>query len=638
MNRSVSDKPLFKGWLMALTAAWIFFSAVLVIAGYILSWIGMLNWIGYVVTLLVAFAVAAWPLHSAYSAGMIRWRLRKHRYKRVFPLLFVACFLLALVGGAIHPPTNYDAFCYRITRILFWLQEGSYHWTNSFCLRMDFSSLGFEWLMLPGMAVFGTLRLAFLINIITYLLMPGLIYKTLRHLGVRGSVASTWMWIIPCASCFAMQAGSIGNDITATIYLLAAITFALQARNSGSGVHLALAIIAAGLCTCAKASNLPLALPISICILAALAKHPRLTSTAACAAVIGIAVSFVPLAVMNHRKTGDWTGSPNSIQNLSNPVSGIAGNTLQLAAAGLTPAVFPFSPAWNQWTKAQLSKPPLDQIRQDFPEITLRTAEMANEEGSGLGFGVMGAMILSLIGASRYFRFPNLKSIGIWVAVGFWIAFLTVIAKLGNPSIPRIVACYYPGILILPLLLLDHGQIVRSKIWKTASFLLILPILPALVFNPARPIMRLDYLAKDLDLDLSPRLTTRLTSVYEVYAERSDGHRKVRELLPPASRNIGFAGTDGDSSYSFWLPLGTRVVRDFAPINGEEVPAADGLDVIVTSDWGSDDRFGITPEELAAKLGWRIGATVPIRRMANPENGGDMRWCILVPASHLEGR
>lgn len=614
---------------MALTSSWILFSAILVMAGYGLSLIGMFNGTGYCAVLFVAFSAAAWPLASAWRAGTIKLRFRKARYTKAFPLLFLACFAFALVGGAIHPPTNYDAFCYRIPRILYWLDAGSYHWIGAFCKRMDFSSLGFEWLMVPGIAVFKTLRLAFLPNVFSYLLMPGLVYSSFRSLGVRGPVAAIWMWIVPCASCFAMEAGSIGNDFTATIYVLAAVTLSLKARQSGSGIHLGLAIISASLCTCAKVSNLPLMLPIGICVLAAITKHVRLWIAAACASVVALAVSFLPLAITNLSHAGDWTGSPGSVQNLSNPLMGIAGNALQLGMGSIQPSIFPPALLWNRWVISRMDDAPIDAIVRDFPELNLTTVEMATEEGAGLGLGVTGAIILAILASLRTFHIPRANGIGIWVAAGFWISLLTVMAKLGNPCLPRIIACYYPGILVLPLLLFDLRRIVHNRIWKTASFFLLLPVLPALAFNPARPILRPDQIATATGLNGNARLMERMKTVYEVYAERSDEHWKVREQLPADAVNIGFAGTDGDSSYSFWLPLGTRSVRDLTPVNGKKVPTVDGLDAIVASEWGTTDRFGLHPAEFAERIGWRIKTEIPIKRMARH---AAQRWYVMVPA------
>ncbi|MEI8341947.1 MAG: hypothetical protein WCH43_10485, partial [Verrucomicrobiota bacterium] len=227
------------------------------------------------------------------------------------------------------------------------------------------------------------------------------------------------------------------------------------------------------------------------------------------------------------------------------------------------------------------------------------------------------------------FRIPDLKSIGIWVAVSFWIALLVVMVKLGNPSVPRIIAPYYPGILLLPLMFPGHARIIKSRWWRVSSFALLLPIVPALVFNPARPVIRLDKMA--MLFANNPRMTPwidRFNAVYSVYENRSDGHKPVRDLLPASAKTIGFAGTDGDSEYSFWLPLGTRRVRDFTPLIDRQPPSTLGLDAIVTSDWGCNDRFGMTPEQLAQKIGWRLAASVPIRRLAKH---GEIRWSVLVP-------
>ncbi len=629
LHRKTPD-PSSDGVTLNLTASWIIFSAWCVISGQVLSFFGILNQTGYAVALVSGIILSVWPLWKSLAFSNRQTMFRWKRFTKIFPLLYLACFILAFVGGCIHPPTNYDAFCYRIPRMLHWLDEGKYHWIGGFCSRMDFSSLGFEWLMLPGFAVFKTLRLAFLINGFSFLLMPGLVFSSFTALRISRRVAATWMWIIPCASCFAMEAGSIGNDFTAAIYLLAAITYALKARETGKTYFVWLALVATGMLTGAKVSNLPLLLPIGICLLASFYKHPKHILPAVGASVIALIVSFAPLAIVNLKHTGDWTGSPNSIQNLKNPIIGLAGNSVQLGIASLCPAVFPAAPAWNRWILNRKNHSPLAEIRRGFPELNVSTLEMASEEGAGLGLGVTGAAILAVLGSLKFFRIPKLHTISIWVSASFWIALLVAMMKLGNPSFPRIIACYYPMLLPLPLILCEQSHATRCKWWRLSAFVLLVPIIPALIFNPARPILRLDKLTGYFS-NHHPQNSwrERFEAVYGVYENRSDGHRKVRELLPQTARTIGFAGTDGDSEYSFWLPLGVRRVRDFTPLPDRQIPSPDGLDAIVTSDWGSNDRFGITPEQLAAKIGWRLAASTPIRRMVRDE---PMRWCVLVPA------
>ena len=624
---SPKSNRTFASAALALTGGWIIFSTVCVISGQVLSLFGALNRTWYLVVLIFAVLLSSWPLWRFIRRGFRGKLIPRKRFKSIFPLLYLACLTLVFVGGIAYPPTNYDAFCYRIPRMLHWLDAGKYHWIGGFSPRMDFSSLGFEWLMLPAFSVFRTLRLAFLNNAFSYLLMPGLIYSAFRGLGIKGSVAATWMWIIPCGSCFVMEAGGIGNDFTATVYVLAGIVFALKARESGRRLPLVLALLSGALATCAKVSNLPLLLPLGICILAALARHRRLVIPGAAASVLALTVSFAPLAMMNVKHTGYWTGSPHNVQELKKPTIGLVGNSIQLGINSLVPAVFPWASSWNEWVWQEPVKSQLIAIRKDFPEINLRLLEMASEESSGMGMGVSASLGIALLAALRKFRAPNFRHLGFWVAAGFWIALVVVMAKLGNPCVPRIIACYYPGVMVLPLLLVDTAGITRNRIWRVSATVLLLPIIPALIFSPARPILRLDELAKWLT-GKTPSRTERLFLVYDIYSKRSDEHAVLRNLLPANAKTIGFAGTDGDSEYSFWLPLGERRVCDFTPLPDKKLPDPRGLDAIVTSYWGCEDRFGIPPEEMAQALGWKIVASVPIRRMAS---FGEVEWYVLVP-------
>jgi len=133
---------------------------------------------------------------------------------------------------------------------------------------------------------------------------------------------------------------------------------------------------------------------------------------------------------------------------------------------------------------------------------------------------------------------------------------------------------------------------------------------------------------KLMNLGIGTNTLSRMASVYEVYGNRADPYLPVRLLLPTDAKSIAFAGTSGESQYSFWLPLGTKRVTDFTPRTDGKLPEVADFDVIVASKWGTQDRFGISPQELADRLGWKISGTISVRTLASAEEG---QWSVLVP-------
>lgn len=629
MTGSTSHKPSELSWTTNCTAVWISLSAGWSLGLILLSLTGQLNRGGNAVLLGLGLGGS---IFSYYRLNGNLWKprgLRWRRFRKPLPFLYLSCALAAVIGGAIHAPTNYDAFCYRIPRILQWLSEGRWHWIGGADPRMDFSGVGFEAMMIPPLAALHTLRFAFLINVISFLLFPGLIFSVFSALGVRKSISWTWMWILPCASCFVMEAGSIGNDFQACVYVLAALLFGTRALKSGRRTDVMLAVLSTALMTSVKASNLPLLLPVTICLTAVLFKHPRLIATSAITACLAALVSFLPIAIANSRHAGDWTGQPNSLLKLRDPIVGLAGNVLMLGSASLAPAVFPQAEKLNSAFNNRIPEPGLRWIKEGFADFRMTHPQLASEENSGVGLGVSAALLLGLAGGWRSLRSGRLSGLGGLVFAGFWIALLFYMMKLGNCGVPRLVAPYYAGLIGLPLVLMQSGKVLSSRWWRWSSVLLLLPILPALACNPSRPLLPMTMIVEKLmGFGIATTTLSRMESVYEVYANRADPYQAVRRLLPPDAKSIGFAGTAGESQYSFWLPLGTRRVTDFTPRADGKLPAPKDFDVIVASKWGTQDRFGISPQEMADRLGWRITSTISVKSLASAEEG---QWSVLVP-------
>ena len=634
MPAPLKRKPVTGSWTANCTTIWILLATGFSAGAMLLSAFSLLNRPGNMILLAFGVAGSAWGYvrlnGNPWSFNGLRWR----RFRRPFPLLYLLCALAALVGGAIHPPTNHDALSYRVPRLLHWLSTGQWHYIGGADTRMDFSGTGFEAMMLPPFAALHTLRFAFLINATLYLLLPGLIFSVFSALGVKRSIGALWMWIIPCASCFAMEAGSIGNDLPACVYVLAALFFGLKAVETGKWTDVMLAVLASALMTGIKVVSLPLLLPIAICMLWVFLRHPKLIFPAAATAVLATTISFLPIAVANTLNAGDWAGDSNSLLKIHDPVVGLAGNAVLIGSASLAPAIFPQSEKLNVWFNSSVVEGSLNWIKAGFADFRMTHPQMASEEHSGIGLGVSAALILGVAGAWRQLRIKRLVSPGGLIFAGFWFALLFFMIKLGNCGAPRLIAPYYVGLIGLPLLLIQSGKVFRKKWWQWSSLVLLLPILPALAMSPARPLLPMRTIVGILkDNGIGSAILSRMDIVYEVYANRYDPYQLVRDLLPENTTSIGFAGTSGDSQYSFWLPMGTRRVSDFTPRQDGKLPDTSNLDVIVASAWGTMDRFGMTPRQLAERLDWEIIESIPVRALASADA---IEWSILVPKNRVK--
>ena len=241
---------------------WILWSAFLSGAGWVLSSLHQLNRVGYLCVFVLGAAAWCWRKIAERAAGKTisnrpaprsDWlRVLRSRFRRPAPLLFLMTALLAFAGGAIYEQLNIDTLCYRLPRVLHWLAEGKWHWIRTSDERMNVAGCGLEWLTAPLLLFTRSDRLVFLINWVSYLLLPGLMFSVFTRVGVPGRVAWWWMWIISSGWCYALQAGSVLNDAFIVIYALAAVDFALRAWQSQRVSDAWLSILAAALLTGAK--------------------------------------------------------------------------------------------------------------------------------------------------------------------------------------------------------------------------------------------------------------------------------------------------------------------------------------------------------------------------------------------------
>src|ERR1051325_6145858 len=152
---------------------WTLFVVFCQCAGWGLSALHALNAAGYAVAFTIFFGAIAlwWRKHPVASRSSTTTKL-KRRFKRLFPLAFFILTLLAILGGVLYAPNNYDGLSYRTPRVLHWLAEGRWYWIHSHFGTLNSRGAGFEWITAPILAFFKTDRFIFLINAICFLFFP----------------------------------------------------------------------------------------------------------------------------------------------------------------------------------------------------------------------------------------------------------------------------------------------------------------------------------------------------------------------------------------------------------------------------------------------------------------------------------
>jgi len=613
-------------------ALWILFSAWSSLSGWCLSACGYLNPAGIAFSYsLFLGGLILFRSHLQGKGGRTGWKILRSRY--LAPKLWLLLAVLALVGGIAHAPNNYDYLTYRFPRILHWSWDHAWSWIPTVNGRMNYSGTGFEWLMVPLFIVFKTDRLFFLINFISCLLLPGVIFSVFSGLGISKRISWWWMWILPCGYCYILQAASVGNDSFAAVYFLASLHYLFQAKISSPLKNLTFSCLAIALMTGAKASNLPLVLPW----LTVLFFHRRYLlekirpAVIAMVLMVAAAVSFLPMALLNIHFTGDYAGDPTNSgkMKVSNPVSGVLGNSLQLATDNLAPPLLPRSIDWEPLLPSHLKA----YVLRDFPRLDLHMGELQIEEGAGLGLGIVLFVSLFIVGGiGARIADPSLivarNRRALWVAGAGAVAWLAYMSKMGSESTSRLVAAYYPLLIagILVMVSLD-GRIVHRCVFKWVGFIAMLSAIPLVILCPARPLFPVQAVSNIMTKSHVPGgIVARYDQVYSVYASRAEGFKELIVAIPPSERAIGFLQLGNDPEASLWRPFGTRKVIDVTPADSAEEVKARGIHFVVVSQDALAYRYHTTVAFLSAK--WS-GSLVAEKSLILLAHRGSETWYLL---------
>jgi hypothetical protein len=569
---------------------WVWFCAYLNCAGWALSALHQLNAGGYAVTLLIGFAaLLIWrkknsrerrevcegeKTGASSSSRPLRDNLCfhrfRHRFRKLFPLAFLILGAISFLGGAIYAPTNYDALAYRIPRILHWLAADQWHWIHTIFPRVNNRSCGIEWVSAPFIALFKTDRFLFLINFISFVFLPGLVFSVFTRLGVLRRVAWHWMWIAPTGYCFLLQAGSVGNDLFGAVFALAAVDFALRAKISGSSRDIFASVLAAALMTSAKLSSLPLLLPWAIALLPSLKLFFRWPVRTVVVCIIAIFASGLPTMILNAKFSDDWSGAGLKHGNVKHAaILKTGANAGLLALQNLEPPVFPFTAAWDHEISNLVPASVTLKISDVMVEpraASFSTDEMQMEENAGLGFGVSALFLVSAAGAVCARRKKSASGVSVWLICVRWspvISLLAVMAQSNLSGIGRILTPYY--LLLLPPLLAcgGHEPLIKRSWWSAAASAVFLLAAGLLIISPARPLFPIQTILRKIQAPDS-HLLARVKEVYSVYGNRNDGFAPARDILPPDLKVLGIVTFD-DPETSLWRPFGTRSIEHVRP-------------------------------------------------------------------------
>ena len=556
---------------------WILGSAACVAAGWILSALHQLNGAGYALfffvltlTLAAEYKWPHWKEKRGFNPGGRIWTWWKpRRFLRPLPMLFALTAGLAALGGALHAPNNYDALTYRFPRVLHWWAASGWHWIVTPNERMNLSGTGFEWLMMPIFVATHSDRFFFLINTIAYFLLPSLVFTVFVGAGVARRVAWFWMWLLPAALCYAMQAGSISNDTLAGTYFLAAIYFAFEARRTGNVRHLWFGFLAAGLFTGIKASNLPLLLPFVWAVWPALRLVEKRFASSVVVVLLSMLVSFLPTAALNQHFTGSWTGDPNNYERIEvrKPLAGILGNGLQLGLQSLEPPFLPLARSVENWVWESFPDRLRTVLANDFPRFGVGFRELPQEESAGVGIGSTLIALTSLVAAVRWRGkrqgrlIPWARRHGLVVGLLTWIALLVYMTKLGSESTSRLIAAYYPFLLLPIVLSPAQGFLVRQAWYRTMAVCASAIALMAVFLTPSRPLWPAGcFFNWTTEIFPNNGLMAHARMVYTVYNHRNDLFVSLRENIPKSVAVIGLIEGGDDAESSLWRPFGSRRV------------------------------------------------------------------------------
>lgn len=625
---------------------WLLYAATCSAAGWLFSFFHILNAPAYFVLHIFFFLSIClfyrpqlkhfFCLHTLHK---IRARLFPARrsnehtlsLRRLLPASFFLLAFLALLAGSIYSPNNYDALTYRLPRVLNWLQDSGWSWLHTINVRLNNRATGFEWLIAPQLSLLHTDRFLFLLNYFSFLFLPGLLFCLLRECRAQARTAWLWMWLFPTGYGYLLQSSSICNDAFATVYALSATTLVLRFAHHRKTRDLLFCLLSCALLTGAKASNLPLLMPVFLLLIFSWKSLLHAWRPLLAIILPLILASLIPAAYLNWKYCGDWTGTRlEPPRFVSTPWIGLVGNFGQTIAQNFSPPVLPNARALDSTLQSFLPSLIREPLRLDFEGgFTFGLGELPTE-ASGLGFGLslllLIASIFSIPSWHRYWRQSPLP-IRLFLIAGP-ISLIWFFTKTALAGISRVVLPYFPIALAFILAACNWPRLHRSRLFRLTVLLNLFLAILTIAIDPSRPLWPAQaLLSHSTSSPPIEKLRTRALSVYANYGSRSDVFSPLRKLLPPDVSEVGFFNGGNDPVSSLWKPYGSLIVREVTPEDNLTSLQARGLYYIFAGEQGLRKNLSQTIEQWTTNLHASIVATTIL---CPAVSRGPERWVLVL--------
>ncbi len=588
-----------------LAGLWLLWGAWCQICGWGLSALHCLSGWGYLATLPALFAAGSLWLKATAATGTAPEFSRLAKFRRRFsgplPLIYLGIVALSLVSALLYTPWSFDAASYRLPRILYWWQAHHWYWIGTLDKRLDYSSCGFEWQMLPLLIFTRSDHLIFLLNWLPFLLMPGLVFTAFRTLGIGGPSARRWMWLLPSGFCYALQCSGLQNDGYTVDDTLAFIIFAALAFRLRQMTFLTLALLAVAMLTGAKLSNLPMLLPLGLLLLPALHAVKCFNWKMAVVLFITVGCSFIPLAFLCWKHTGDWTGDPADAYQVRprSSAGALVANTIVFANDFAQPPIFPLAKKLNPRLKPLNQTPVMQWLhwaQPDFSGIVFGNAAYEGQAGLGCGLGwylfflLVGLWFVRPPPVAQTSELPWEWRLAPWAA---WFSLMVMLSQIAFTHVTRYGAPFYPLLAVSLLSLPRIAALERRKIADVFAGISMLAVVPVILLTAARPLIPVERLAQYFH---RPALQT-IAAQYHYWAIMRDDLAPMREHLPPNVTRLGYAAGYRDTPYGLWKPFGTRVIVELGLPLGSCMPPPADLQYAVVTAKGLHERYQMSLAE-----------------------------------------